>query len=123
MNPEPRKLSANSRWLGLLIATGWSVFWIWFNLAAGFGERDSEGWGVLRHHIIIAAIVAVVLTLAWCNVKFGRFALIGVGLLAAALFRNPRWFGTQWLVPFILVLPPLLAGILLWNSDKSQPKG
>jgi hypothetical protein len=76
--------------LGLLLA--WAGSWVWFDVAAAFGE--AEGPGVDPRHLLMAAVLAAAAGLAWRRPIAGCPALVALAgfglwlLLAATLGRR-----------------------------------
>jgi hypothetical protein len=89
--------------LGLLLA--WAGFWVWFDVAAAFGE--AEGPGVDPRHLLMAAVLAAAAGLAWRRPIAGCPALV-------ALAGFGLWpFGPRPFPPLTLLAPPVVAAGLL----------
>lgn len=102
-----------ARWMARAVFVTWAGFWVWFNLASGFGELHTDGWQALAGHMVMTALVLALAWLAWNRELFGGVGLIVMAGLCFWRFQNPLWLTTQWLVPLILVVPPLISGLML----------
>jgi len=107
-----RQRSAFARFIAWVIILVWAAFWIFFNIASGFGEIAELGLTAFAMHLIMPLIILVLLWVCW------RWELIGgILMLAAAIFAfyffnvgDPRRDTLMLMV--VLVLPVVASGIL-----------
>ena len=100
----------------------WAGFWTWFGLASGIGE-DLDPLGILMHTTLPGLLFVGITLLAWRWERVGGPTLIVVGL-ALALIYPLSIGGWRVFYPFILatmVLPPVVAGLLLWRHTRTSP--
>ena len=100
----------------------WAGFWTWFGLASGIGE-GLDPLGILMHTALPGLLFIAITLLAWRWERVGGPALVVVGL-AVALIYALSVGGWRPFYPFILatmVLPPVVAGFLLWRHTRPSP--
>lgn len=111
--------SKHLRYVGMSLGAAWACWWVFFELAEAFGDRQF----VQAILFVIAMFGALVI--AWKWPLTGAILFLAEGAVSIAMF-TPAWVHHFRLAQFLLLfammpLPPLAAGVLLLASRRSPP--
>ncbi|MEP0813132.1 MAG: hypothetical protein HRF49_00510 [bacterium] len=96
----------------------WAGFWMFFNVASGFGEIAEYGTGSLIGHLMMPAGIVIVLAVLLLNRLLGGLLLLA-GAVGCLLFFRGNY---EIFLALTLVLPQLLAGALFIAGVFTGPK-
>ena len=109
-----------ARILGLL----WAGFWLFFGIASGIGENLRLA-DIVMHVLFPGLVFLGIALLAWRWPYHGVFVFLTIGLfvlIGYPVMMTHFPFSTILFVELTMALPPIIAGILLYVSNRMRGK-